>query len=137
MKVQKGILLVLLSIVAFTAKSQHLVGKTKDQVVQEIKTLLPDYVIDNTSVNHTYKYLKYVNKVTEQTLLVFLSETDVCTSTKLMSDYSNLLQVKKDLNAQYKPAGKDTWKYIVGGVKYTVKLKREEWYFTVFTSKDK
>lgn len=137
MKVQKSILLALLSIIAFSAKSQHLVGKTKDQVVQEIKVSMPDYVIDNSSVNHTYKYLKYVNKVTEQTLLVFLSEADVCTSTKLMSDYSNLLQVKKDLNAQCKPAGKDIWKYTAGGVKYIVKLKREEWYFTVFTSKDK
>ncbi|HEY4787685.1 MAG TPA: hypothetical protein VIH57_16625, partial [Bacteroidales bacterium] len=82
------------------------------------------------------KYLKYINKITDQTMLLFLSEKDICTSTKLMSDYSNLLQVKKDLDKNYKSAGKNTWKYTKDGVKYVVKLKREEWFFTVFTAKE-
>ncbi len=135
MMVQKVILLAVMTMIVFPVKSQHFIGKTKDMVQEEMKTSYPDYAVDNSSVNHTYKYLKYINKVTEQTLLVFLSDADVCTSTKLMSDYSNLLQVKKDLNSKYKPAGKDTWKYTLNGVKYIVKLKRGDWFFTVFTSK--
>jgi len=134
--IKKVILVVLVITLVIPAKSQHFVGKSKVQVEKEMKTLLPEFVIDNSSVNRTYKYLKYINKITEQTMLIFLSENDICTSTKVVSDYSNLLQVKKDLNNSYKSTGKDTWKYSIDGVKYVVKLKREEWYFTVFTTKD-
>ena len=52
-----------------------------------------------------------------------------------MSDYSNLETVKSSLKKSYKPNGKDKWKYSIAGVEYSVVLKREEWYFTVFTSK--
>lgn len=134
--VQKVLLLCVMAVFVSPLKSQHFIGKTKDQVIKEMKTTCPDYAMDNSSVNYTYKYLKYINKVTEQTLLIFLSEGDVCTSTKLMSDYSNLLLVKKELNAKYQPAGKETWTYTLDGVTYKVKLKHEEWFFTVFTSKE-
>jgi hypothetical protein len=117
------------------AMSQHLIGKAKDQILKEIKTLYPGFVMDNSSVNHTYKYLKYKDRGSEQTLLVFLSDNDVCTATKLMSDFSNLEQAKGYLNKNYKAAGKNQWIYAVDGVTYLVKLKSEEWYFSVFTSK--
>jgi len=116
-------------------QSQHLIGKSKEQVVKEIKSFYPDFVIDRSSVNNTYKYLKYIDKFNDQTFLVFLSDKDICTSTKLMSDYSNLDQVKQDLNKRFKAAGKDQWAYTLNGVLYMVKLKREEWFFCVFTSK--
>ena len=133
----KGVILLAVMIFLVSpVKAQHFIGKTKELVEKEMETSFPDFAIDKSSVNHTYKYLKYINKVTEQTLLVFLSENDLCTSTKLVSDYANLLQVKKELNSKCKPAGKDKWKYTQNGVKYVVKLKREEWFFTVFTSKD-
>jgi hypothetical protein len=121
----------------FPVWSQNLIGKNKEEAETQIKTLYPDFVVDNSTVNHTYKYLKYIDKSNEQTLLVFLSENDVCTATKLISSYSNLAQVKQALNKKYKPAGKDTWRYNEKGIKYLVKLKREEWFFSVFTSKEK
>jgi len=130
-------LLLMMLLLVLPVKSQHFIGKTKAQVEKEMKASYADFALDNSTVNNTYKYLKYVNKLTEETLLVFLSEDDICTSTKLASDYANLLQVKKDLNAKYKPAGKEKWRYTKDGVKYLVKLKREEWFFTVFTSKEK
>lgn len=114
-------------------QSQHLIGKSKEQVIKEIKSFYPDFVIDRSSVNNTYKYLKYIDKYNEQTMLVFLSDNDICTSTKLMSDYSNLSQVKQDLNKRYKASGKDQWAYTLNGITYQVKLKREEWFFCVFT----
>ena len=132
----KGIILLAVMIFFVSpVKSQFFIGKTKELVEKEMETSFPDFAIDKSSVNHTYKYLKYINKFTEQTLLVFLSEDDLCTSTKLVSDYANLLQVKKELNSKYKLTGKDKWKYTQNGVKYVVKLKREEWFFTVFISK--
>jgi hypothetical protein len=130
----KVCLIICLLIFQLSAYSQHLIGLNKDQITDEMKKT--DYVLDNSSVNTTYKYLKYIDKFNDQTMLVFLSESDVCTSTKLMSDYSNLEIVKSLLNKNYKSAGKDKWKYSIAGVEYTVVLKREEWYFTVFTSKN-
>ncbi len=115
-------------------KSQHLIGKTKTQIEKEMEASYNDFDLDQSSVNRTYKYLKYVNKITEETLLVFLTADDICSATKLTSDYANLLQVKKQLS-KYKPAEKNKWVYIEKGVKYTVKLKQEEWFFSVFTSK--
>jgi len=135
--IKRFILVVMVINFVIPVKSQHLVGKTRLVAEEEIKNHLPEFVIDHSSVNHTYKYLKYINKVTEQTMLVFLSDDDICTSTKVVSDYSNLLQVKKDLDKNYKPVGKDTWKYTIDDKKYVVTLKREEWYFTVFTTSDK
>lgn len=134
--VKKLFVLVLLMVLGFSAKSQHLIGKTKDQVERDIETVYPDFAQDHSSVNHVYKYLKYVNKIAEQTLLVFLSEGDTCISTQLMSDYANLLQVKETLNKKYKPAGKDKWKYTIDGTKFMVKIKRGEWFFTVLTTKE-
>jgi hypothetical protein len=122
-----------LLIFKLSAYGQHLIGFTKDKVADEMKKT--DFVLDNSAVNTTYKYLKYVDKFNDQTMLVFLSENDVCTSTRLMSDYSNLELVRSTLKKNYKAAGKDKWVYNIGGVAYSVVLKKEEWYFTVFTSK--
>ncbi len=115
--------------------SQHFIGLHKDAVIKEVKANNKNFLIDNSTVNNTYKYLKYIDKNNDQTLLVFLSETDICTATKLMSDYSNLDIAKKDLNARCKKQGKDKWTYNVNGTVYLVKLKKEEWFFTIFTSK--
>ena len=134
--VKRTFVMIVSIFLVFPVKSQHFIGKNKDQVEKDMETLYPDFAIDHSSVNHTYKYLKYVNKVNEQTMLVFLSENDVCTSTQLMSDYANLLQVKTDLNKKYKHVGKDKWTYSVQNEKFLVKIKREEWFFTVFTNKD-
>jgi hypothetical protein len=133
---KKLFVLVPLMFLVFTVKSQHLIGKTKVQVEKDMETLFPGFVPDHSSVNHVYKYLKYVDKIKEQTMLVFLSADDICTSTQLMSDYANLLDVKEALNKKYKPSGKDKWKYTVDGKKFTVKIKRGEWYFTVLTTKE-
>ena len=134
--IHKVIIVAFLISIVSSVKSQQFIGKTKAIVEQEMSKSYPGFAIDKSSVNHTYKYLKYINKETEQTLLVFLSEDDVCTATKLVSDYTNLIDVKKELNSKFKSAGKDCWKYTQNGIKCKVKLKRDEWFFSVFTSKD-
>jgi hypothetical protein len=121
----------------FPVTSQHLIGKTKEDVIREIKNHYPDFAIDNTSVNNTYKYIKYVDKINEQTMLVFLSDDNLCTATKLMSSYSNLPMVKQELTQKYKFVGNDKWEYTINGISYLAILKHEEWFFSVFTSKEK
>ena len=115
-------------------KSQNLIGMNIQQIEKEIKVIYPNFVIDNSFVNNSYKYLKYIDKINEQTLLVFLSENNECTSTKLICDYSMIDQVKEDMK-KYKPGGKDKWNYTVNGVQYVITLHREEWYFSLSTNK--
>lgn len=126
-----------IQLLMFPLMGQNLVGKKKQDVEQMVKVIYPGMMIDKSSVNHTYKYLKYVNNVEEQTLLVFLTDNDICSATKLISSYSSLLDVKKSLNKKYKPAGKDTWRFVENRSRYIIKLKREDWFFTVFTGKEK
>lgn len=133
--IQKVLIVTVIVLFVLPVKAQHLIGKTEAQIEKEMEASYADFDLDRSTVNHTYKYLKYVNKTTEETLLVFLTVDNICSSTKLTSDYANLPQVKKQLS-KYKPAGKNKWVYVVNGVKYTVKLKQEEWFFSVFTSKE-
>jgi hypothetical protein len=114
--------------------AQNLIGLKKDKVYEVLKKFYPDFAIENNTNNKTYKYIKCTDVLNDQTLLIFLSDKDVSTSTKLMSSYSNLEEVKKKFSKNYISSGKDSWKYTVNGIVYVVKLKREEWFFTVFTS---
>lgn len=117
--------------------SQHLIGLNKEQVISVMKKDYPSFDLDNSTVNYTYKYLKYIDKFSEQTMLIFLSDNNVCTSTKLISDYSNINEVKNKLNTTCKKSGKDKWTYMVQGKTFLVTLQRTEWFFTVFTTSKK
>jgi hypothetical protein len=132
---KKGFVFIVTCLLACPLFSQHLIGLGKEQLITAMEKYYPSFDIDNSSVNNTYKYLKYIDKFREQTMLVFLSENDKCTATKLMSDYSNLAQVKDKLNKTYKLYGKDKWVYKINGITYLITLKREDWFFSVFTSK--
>jgi hypothetical protein len=131
-KVFLGIILLLANLSMYC---QHIIGLHKDQLGTEIGKFYPNFIQDHSSVNTTYKYLKYIDKTNEQTLLVFLTDNDCCKSTKLISDYSNILEVKNSLAKNYKQAGKDKWIYKYNGEVYSIILKREKWFFSVFTAK--
>ena len=128
-------ILLLVAACTLQIEAQHLIGLSKDQIDKEVKKLYQGFVLDNSSVNQTYKYLKYINKFDEKTLLVFLTDGDTCKSTRLMCDYTSIEEVKADLNKRLTPAGKNQWIYSVNKIIYKVTLKREEWFFTVFTKK--
>lgn len=117
-------------------KSQFIIGLHKDKIDDEIKSYYPSFSKDNTFVNHTYNYLKYNDRLNDQTLLVFLSDMNICTSTKLICDYSELNKVKKRLK-QYKQVGKNKWMYKTDSAVYFMQLNHEEWFFSLFTSKKK
>jgi len=115
--------------------SQQVVGMPKELLKKLMADLYPDFVMDDSAKNNAYKYLKYEDRVNGQTLLVFLSESDSCTSTKLISDYSNLPAVKSELGAKYKSDGIERWTFTINGVEYLIRLKHEQWFFSVITCK--
>ena len=115
----------------------NFIGMTKDEVLSSMQKTNPGCDLDEGSVNTTYKYLKFVDKENEETWLIFLSEDDICTHTKLISDYSNLKIRTDELNKKFKKAGELKWVFIEKGIVYTVEMKKEEWFFTIITKKKK
>ena len=47
------------------------------EIAGMMKSSNPQFKLDKSAVNHTYKYLKYVDKISEQTMLLFFIETRI------------------------------------------------------------
>jgi hypothetical protein len=112
-------------------KGQNFIGMSKSAIPEVLKTRYPQFKLDKGAVNHAYNYLKFVDKVSEQTLLFFLSDKDVCTYVRWISDYSNLSDMTAMLNRNYHKSGANSWTYTDKGDDYSVTLAEGEWYFTV------
>jgi hypothetical protein len=133
MKIRTDILILsmVISLLSLSVNAQNFIGLNKTEIAELIKVQHPQFKLDKNAVNPTYKYLKYVDKISEQTILFFLSDTDICTYVRWMSDYSNLNDMINMLNSTYKKNGVNAWTFTDKGVRYTVKLEEEEWYFTI------
>jgi len=110
---------------------QHFIGLSKPEITAKMQASMPDFKMDKSMVNHSFNYLKYVDKITEQTLLFFLSDGDICTYVRMISDYSNLNDRIGELNRLHKKVSAHEWVYEVKGEQFSVELKEDEWYFTV------
>lgn len=117
--------------------SPNFIGMHKDEIKKVMTKTNPGFEFDEGAKNATYKYLKFVDKYNEETWLFFLSDKDICTFSKLMSDYSNLEIRKKELDKKYKKAGESKWIFVEKGQAYVVELKKDEWYFTIVTKVNK
>jgi hypothetical protein len=125
------LLLLLLFASCWSANAQNFIGLKALEIEALMKSDHIQFKLDKNAVNHTYKYLKYVDKISEQTILFFMSDKDICTYVRWMSDYSNLNDMISMLNKNYKKSGVNTWAYHEKGENYTVKLEEDEWFFTV------
>lgn len=121
-----------MSIIAQQVDAQHLIGLSKEEIITKMQET--SFVIDNTSKNTTFNYLKYIDRFEEKTFLVFLSAEDKCTSTKLMSDYSSLKSTLSNFNKNYKKISANEWNYKINGINYKVTLKKEEWFYSVIVT---
>ncbi len=128
---RNGLVWLIFAAVSIPAWSQTFIGMTPDLIATTMKAEHPAFRIDKNAVNRSYKYLKYVDKISEQTVLFFLSDDDHCTYVRWMSDYSNLNDMIATLNKKYRKSGENTWTFADKNGNYTVKLEEEEWYFTV------
>lgn len=98
---------------------------------------MDDFNLDNSSINKTYNYLKYVDYLGQQTILYFLDENNMCTASKWICDYSLLNEKRDYLNKEYEETGEDTWVYKDENEIYNIKLERENWFFAIITRPEK
>lgn len=127
--------LVAMLAVPVVMNGQNFIGLSKEEIPVLLKTVNPQFKLDRNAVNHTYNYLKYVDKISEQTILFFMSDKNTCTYVRWMSDYANLNDLIGMLNRKYRKNGTG-WTYTDKGETYTVTMVEEEWYFTITFRKD-
>lgn len=116
--------------------AQNFIGMHKDDIMQVMKDSQKRLKLNTSAVNPHYNYLKYEDKISEITVLFFLSDKDRCTLIRKMCDYSNINEVISELNSKYKTEGNNKWYYMDNGKRYSVVLTEEDWFFTVTTKLD-
>lgn len=123
------------SLICFEIHCQNFIGLHKNEIIDSMKISYKNFKLNNDVVNKAYKYLKFEDHVSEQTMLFFLSEDNRCTLVRWMSDYSNINDIIGQLNKKYSKISKNQWSYNVNGKDYIVMLEDGEWYFTVTIKK--
>ena len=116
---------------SFHAASQNYIGMQKDEIIKVMQKDRPNFKLDKDVINRTYNYIKFVDKISEQTMLFFLSENKRCTYVRWMSDYSNLNEIITELDKKYKKKDEKTWYYTEKDQDYVVKFEEGEWFFTI------
>ncbi len=113
---------------------QHLIGFSKEEVLNIVRTEMKGFVPDNSAVNPSFNYLKFVNTPGTKTLIVFFNENNISANIRLICDYSELDFIKAEYNSIYKSAGKYKWEYKAGEYQYLITLEEKEWYFVVYVN---
>jgi hypothetical protein len=114
---------------------QNFIGLNKEDVIKLMEQEYPEFKLDQSSINRSYNYLKYVDEEGDQTLMYYLTEDGNCISSKLMGDYAILNRITNDLNSRYTKTGQYSWKYASGKQEYEVIITTDKWFFTVTTKK--
>lgn len=131
----RSIIISFVFLLSGVASSQNLIGYHSDDIKKIIRESQSDLSLNDNTKNEYYNYLKFENSLNTKTLLCFLSETDTCTYTKLMCDYSELNETRKMLNEKYNAIDENKWIEEKNGDKFNITIKKEEWYFTIITRK--
>jgi len=122
-------------VISLQVNAQNFIGLHKNEIATLMKETQKEFKLNTDVVNKKYNYLKYEDKINEQTILYFLNKDDYCTYVRLISDYSNYNSAINELNNKYTRKNENTWTFIDEGKKYIVYLEKEEWFFTINTKK--
>ena len=128
-----GVLILLASINMVSA--QILIGIPKQGAEEYVRKEMKGFNLDNSSKNESFNYLKFLNTAGTKTLIVFFSEENISTHTRMICDYSEFDFIKEDYNKRYKKISKTSWEFTEGTEKFDITLEEKEWYFVVTTKK--
>jgi len=127
----RAVLFNILLALSFFASAQNYIGLQKDEIIKVMQKERPGFKFEKNAVNRSYNMIKFVDKTSEQTMLFFLSEKNICTYVRWMSDYSNLTEIIGELDRLYKKKDEKTWYYSDKNQDYVVRLEEGEWFFTI------
>lgn len=127
----------LLLFAGITLRGQHMIDRTKEEVLVLVKDNHKEFRRDKSIVNQRFNYLKYVNGLRTRTWIIYFTDEDICRSTKMVCDYGEFDEVLEELNEAYEKVGESEWAYELLSDTVHVTLVREEWYFTVREARKK
>jgi hypothetical protein len=116
-------------------QGQNYIGLDKSEVRSLARK--SGFFPDHLTTSQKFNYLKFVNTSDTKTLIVFFSDIDVSTHSRLVCDYSEYDFIIDEYNKKYTKKGKNTWIYRDGRNSYEVTLEEKEWYFVVTEKKSR
>jgi hypothetical protein len=128
---KKLLLSIIIVLVLVPAEAQEFIGLTGKSIRETMARDNPGLTPDNSVRNEVYRYLKYYSGDDNETWLIFLDDRDRCNGVRITYGISGYDARVKELNERYESAGVNEWSYRSGWNVITVKLKRDEWFFTV------
>lgn len=111
--------------------NHEFIGMHKTDIVKLISEKHKSFKLNSAYVNNAYNYLKYEDRIREITLLFFLNDDDNCRMVRMMSDYSNINDVKEDLDSNLKKMDAKHWQLKTASANYNVEMEEQDWFFTV------
>lgn len=114
---------------------QNLIGIQKDGAEEYVRKVMKGFNLDNSTRNESFNYLKFLNSSGTITLIVFFSEDNISTHTRMMCDYSEFDFIKEDYDRKYRKVADNSWEFTDNNEKFEIKLEEKDWYFVVTTKK--
>jgi hypothetical protein len=112
------------------APGQNLVGYDSNEIRKYMKENHSG-MIYNSVVNSKFSYLKYTDGDETRTTLFFLNEKAVCSSIRMICDYSLKAETMKEMNTRYRKTGENKWLDSRDGKNFIITLKEEKWACTI------
>ncbi len=125
--------LLMFFISCLTTKSQDVIGLHADSIKVIMNENLPEFVLNTTSINKVYNYLKYEDHTGTQTMLFFLTDSDTCRYFKRICDYSLYSNMVGYLNEYFENINDTLWISETDLGELQKELKKEDWFFTIVT----
>ena len=117
------------------ASSQNYIGLHKNEIFRVAKAELNGFLFTKEVENNNRSFIKFENYLDEQTIIFMLSSDGYCTSVSHMYNVWLYDSIKKELNAKYRKGKNGVWIETINATNYERKLRKGEWFITVFTQK--
>lgn len=116
-------------------QSQTMVGLSKEEVKAAVKKDHKKFHKDESVIRQHFNYLKYVNGPRTRTWIIYFNDQDICKTSKLICDYSDLDDMVEEISSRCRQTGENLWEFQVDSDTIRVELIKQEWYFTIRETK--
>ena len=132
---KKIIVLLLIVISSLNVLGQSFVGKHKLEIKKEMKEKHKNFYFSKEVLGKS-NFIKFEDFDGYRTYLFVLNVDGYCRYQMLMCDYSLLKKTIDSLNQNFEYKENLVWyDYVSGKDNFLIKIKKQEWYFSVITKK--
>ncbi|MFO7829300.1 MAG: hypothetical protein R6V23_11800 [Bacteroidales bacterium] len=132
---KKIIVLLFIVVSSLNVLGQNFVGAHKLEIKKQMKENHKDFYFSKEVLGKS-SFIKFEDFDGYRTFLFVLNDDGYCKYQILMCDYGLLKPTIDSLNNNYEYKNDLTWyDYFTGKENYVIRVKKEEWYFSVVTRK--